>query len=59
MASDIQALKKLAAEQNLEHVLESENLRHFVKFSEHTERCTGHVHGPCDCGRVELVELVG
>ena len=59
MASDQEALRKLASAHDLEHVLDSENLRHFVKFSDHTERCTGHVHGRCDCGRQELLDLVG
>lgn len=58
MASEIQSLKKLVAANNLGHVLETENLRYFVASSDHTDRCTSHMHGPCDCGYDEIVELV-
>lgn len=55
--SDIRAAKKHLSALDLGHVLGNEVVRRYLRASDHTDRCTGHVHGPCDCGHDLLVEI--
>lgn len=57
LTSDVRAAKGVLAAAELEHVLGNETVRRYLRAADHSERCTGHVHGPCDCGHDLLVEL--
>ena len=59
-SDQIRAAKKLLSSEERDDldVLDHEQLRRFMSATDHTERCTGHVHGPCDCGKDYLTELV-
>jgi hypothetical protein len=57
--SDVRAARDCLREHGVAHVFENDRVRRLLTTWEHTERCTGHVHGPCDCGLDYLVGIAG